>query len=155
MREVRIKKAQRTLPDQPHESVTIVIDEEIADPPKGQPIPDLEAMMRGAFGVEARTLFEALRASLPGGTLDRLLVELLADRASLLVVPATAVGYYDEMMRYKAIILKSGLWRKVNFFPGQRGCMLCGYNGELFFQPNGPHACATEAARLGEGGGLL
>jgi hypothetical protein len=191
MKLVNIKKAHRTIHDQPHESVNILIEEEIEDPPRSTgTLASFEFMMRQQFGGEGRALFEALKGSLPGGTLDRLLVELMVDSASLLIVKYGMTARLDELplprepytcptcsnylrivpvpanfdavfvcdfceaRRYKEIILRSGLWRKLNFFPGQRGCMLCGYNGEGFYQPSN-HRCAEEAARLGEDGGLL
>ena len=43
--------------------------------------------IRQLFATEAETLADALLASLPGGTIDALLVELMRRKASLFAVP--------------------------------------------------------------------
>lgn len=45
-----------------------------------------------SFEEDARRIVDALEASLPGGTLDRLLAELLRRKASLLVVRRSAMA---------------------------------------------------------------
>lgn len=55
----------------------------------GTPVPSLSDLldMRALFAKEARNLADALQESLPGGTIDALLVELLDRKRALLVVP--------------------------------------------------------------------
>lgn len=82
MKTIHIYKAQGT-GDQQIESVTVVID---------QPLPNLVRdthwleTAAQLFLDEARMIVAALH-SLPGGTLDRVLVELLREKVSQHIVP--------------------------------------------------------------------
>lgn len=80
METVNIFKAQRIGQHMIVGSVTIVIDEEL---PEQKTIEDNEAI----FQKEAFTLADALLKSLPGGTIDRLVAELLRRKATSFVVP--------------------------------------------------------------------
>lgn len=77
MKTIALFKAQ---PARDHiESTTVVFDEEFPELPAGE--------HEKAFEAQAKLLMRALVTVLPGGTIDRLLVELLRHRASQLVVP--------------------------------------------------------------------
>lgn len=75
MKTIHIQKAQRTLTDFPVPDTTIVIELEIKD---------AESLHEAAkaYQADARKLCEALYESLPGGTFDQLLVEMLRRKAS-------------------------------------------------------------------------
>ena len=77
---VPIYRAQNTGTVHIIKSFSILIDD---------PIPDFHdlRLQQDFFENEARLLFYALVGSLPGGTLDRLLVMLLQHKASSLIVP--------------------------------------------------------------------
>lgn len=80
MRHVELYRAQDILRDDPVLPVTIMI---------GEPLPEVPyANAVRLFAEQARVLADALEESLPGGTLDALLGELHARKASLLRVPA-------------------------------------------------------------------
>ncbi len=64
-------------------SITGKIPGKIQPFPRG---PDLLSTADRFFDSEAQRLFEALRDSLPGGTIDRLLGKLLAYKASHFIV---------------------------------------------------------------------
>lgn len=74
MKTVRAYRAQAARPDKPVEQVTIEIDDEI--PASGV-----------AFEEQARTLASVLWETLPGGTIDALIAEMLKRRASKYRVP--------------------------------------------------------------------
>ena len=86
MKTIHVFKAQPIVRSEPIESVTLIIDKEIPD------VRDLAAAQANQFVFEedARALAEALRCTLPGGTLDALTVELLRGKATSLVVPRDA-----------------------------------------------------------------
>jgi len=78
MRTLQIKRAQG-IGDQAVPPITIVIDREIESP---RTVADAGT----SFAREGVTLAKALIETLPGGTVDALLGELLKKRASLLLV---------------------------------------------------------------------
>lgn len=78
MNTVAIHRAQ-PIGDSTPPPVTIVIDAVIKNPEKLQ-------LSRAQYLSDGVRLADALFASLPGGTMDALLVELLSRRASLLAV---------------------------------------------------------------------
>ena len=82
MRRVIVAKARSTRHDEPIEDVEIVVGGDGREFPDGGSLQELCAR----FEQEADLLAGALRASLPGGTLDRLLAALLTDRARSLRV---------------------------------------------------------------------
>lgn len=75
MKTENIYKAQRTLKSQEVPSVKIVVDAEVPD---AQSLFDADEIYR----LEAERLCAALEASLPGGTFDRLLIEMMKRKAS-------------------------------------------------------------------------
>jgi hypothetical protein len=77
---VSLFKAQDTVRDQPVPSLEIVAYHAIPDSPT------LEAAAE-AFQADAKQVVTAMLASLPGGTVDQILVELLRAKASHFVVP--------------------------------------------------------------------
>ncbi len=77
--EVHISKAQRTVKDTEVESVRILIEDEF---PQCATLGDAVEVHQ----FDAELLCKALETALPGGTLDRLLVEMLKYRASHFVV---------------------------------------------------------------------
>jgi hypothetical protein len=79
MKTIKICKAQG-FRDKPVESTTIQFDQEA---------PRFDSLERQGklYDVEAQHLADVLCTTLPGGTLDRLMAELLQRRASLLIVP--------------------------------------------------------------------
>lgn len=77
MRTIQIRAAEPTHHDGMKPRATIIID---------QAHPDAERLDGVAMQAEAEILVDALLASLPGGTLDRVVAELLRRRASGLVV---------------------------------------------------------------------
>jgi hypothetical protein len=80
MRTFNIYKAQGYTEKEPVENTTISIVQEV---------PEMRDLKEAGqiYEKEGAMLAEALRASLPGGTIDALLRELLISRASLLRVP--------------------------------------------------------------------
>lgn len=72
---VRIYKAQKSFRTQEIESFTIVIDEEV---------PDVKTLQTAdaIYEAQAKGLCDALEASLPGGTFDRLLIEIMKRKVS-------------------------------------------------------------------------
>ncbi len=86
MKELEIYKAQPTT--RHHEPIPDVV---IRIGPMQCPQPSTfnnVALDASTFEADAIALAHALRSSLPGGTLDRLVIELLKAKASSLVVPA-------------------------------------------------------------------
>lgn len=77
---VSVFKAQDTVRDQPVPSLEIVAYHAIPNSPS------LEAASE-IFQDDAKRVMAAMLASLPGGTLDQILVELLRAKASHFVVP--------------------------------------------------------------------
>lgn len=75
MKTINIRTAE-PLGDKEPEPTTIIIG--------GRP-PDFENLevARGWYALQGQKLFAALRNSLPGGTIDQLLIELLEHKASL------------------------------------------------------------------------
>jgi hypothetical protein len=88
MKTIRAFKAQPIVAARPVESLTIVIDEAIPDRTR---IHDALAAAQEVFATDAYALARALRAALPGGTLDALTAELLKMKATSLVVPRDAL----------------------------------------------------------------
>ncbi len=80
MKIVAILKAQPTIKSEPVESARIIMDEEI---PESRSL----AESREFFIEEGKKIADALCSTLPGGTLDQLICELLTRKASLLRVP--------------------------------------------------------------------
>lgn len=76
MRQVNIRKREPTR-DEPVEGVAIIIDGKL--PPPGERMGTAGA----AFADDGRALASALLETLPGGTVDALIAELLIRRASL------------------------------------------------------------------------
>lgn len=72
--------AARQVSGRPHDSVTIHVCEPV---PEGLSLDDCRALYQN----EAAVLAELLLTTLPGGTLDALLCELMRNRASLLIAP--------------------------------------------------------------------
>jgi len=72
---LKIYKAQRTIKDLEVKSAEIVIDEEI-------PNVHTLAAADGIYALQAFCLCEALEASLPGGTFDHLLIEMMKRKVS-------------------------------------------------------------------------
>lgn len=79
---LRLHRAQPTA-GTPTLRTTIVVDDEISDDRSDEAC----ARRMSLFREEARALAIALRGSLPGGTIDALLVELLEGKLSQFVVP--------------------------------------------------------------------
>lgn len=80
MKTVNIYKAQRIGQHMEVESVTINVHEEL---PEQETIAESDII----FEKEALTLADALLEVLPGGTVDRLMAELLRRKATSFVVP--------------------------------------------------------------------
>lgn len=90
MRKVLINRAAPTGPHVP-EAITIIIDGDIEKSPDYAWIRDLRdkdmlAASANVFDAEAEKLFIALRDSLPGGTIDRLVGKLLAYKSTHFIV---------------------------------------------------------------------
>ena len=87
MEKYNIDKAQGP-PDV--KSVCIVID---------RTIPDMPSIEHAAsyYEEEANALFEALTTSLPGGTLDRLMVKLLEAKVSHFAIASWAIGKLTDI----------------------------------------------------------
>jgi hypothetical protein len=81
MKNISIRKAQPTIGD--IESMTIIIDEEVPTFKTNAPVEEY----RQFYIDQGRDLAEALCLTLPGGTLDQLICELLTRKASLFRVP--------------------------------------------------------------------
>lgn len=81
MREISVYRAQPTGPV-PVESVRISIEKMIPEHPS------LDAA-RSTYAANAAVIADALVQSLPGGTVDQVLIELLKRKASLFKVPFT------------------------------------------------------------------
>lgn len=79
MKQVVIHKAQRTLKDVEVPDTRIFIDQEI---------PDYKTLSDASFAYQsdARELCDALQNSLPGGTFDHLLVEMMSRKVSFFKV---------------------------------------------------------------------
>src|SRR5688572_21591565 len=60
----------------------------------------------GRFEADARMLFDALRKSLPGGTLDRLLSLMLAEKASHFIIADWAPKVSNAELRARHAIAK-------------------------------------------------
>ncbi len=82
MKTVYLFKAQ-PIGDQKIESMTLIIDAEL---PRLKYDADWREHATRLFDADAQTLVDALH-SLPGGTLDRVLVKLLAEKVSQHIVP--------------------------------------------------------------------
>jgi hypothetical protein len=80
MGDIRLYKAQSMPREQALPSLTIRIEEEI---PKRDTLQQAGAQ----FADQARLLVDALITSLPGGTFDAILVEMMRRKVSLFVVP--------------------------------------------------------------------
>lgn len=76
---IAVHKAQRTLEDRPVNDLFIRVSETIPS------FPELSQSAK-AFALDGKLLADALFDSLPGGTMDSLIAELLKRRASLFVV---------------------------------------------------------------------
>lgn len=83
MMTVHAFKAQPVVRAEPVGAVTILIEQEI-------PEPGTLAEGRAVYEEDGRKLADVLAATLPGGTLDALTVELLRRKATSLVVPRDA-----------------------------------------------------------------
>jgi len=81
MKIIAILKAQQIV--DPIESAKIVMDEEIPNFPKHMDMEDC----RYFYAEEGKKLADVLCSTLPGGTLDQLICELLTRKASLFRVP--------------------------------------------------------------------
>ena len=88
MKEINIYKAQRNNDDQIPESVTIIIKEETPDIPfkSSESIKMFEKRAHTHYKEQGEKLGKALLVSLPGGTVDELLIFLLEYRKSILKV---------------------------------------------------------------------
>jgi hypothetical protein len=87
MKTTNIFKAQRTvLYGDPVSSHAINIE---------QPMPDFDSMdeARAVYAKEGKEIADALFSSLPGGTLDALLIEMLDRKRSLLVVSQKGICF--------------------------------------------------------------
>jgi hypothetical protein len=73
-------KASQMADSEPVESLSLVFDVEMPDPPLGG---DNYAIYREILKSEGEAICEALYAHLPGGVIDQLLVALLIRKASL------------------------------------------------------------------------
>lgn len=82
MKTITIYKAQ-PIADQRIDSVTIIINPVLLELPRG---PEWLEHATRLFDEDAQALVDALH-SLPGGTLDRVLVKLLAEKVSQHIVP--------------------------------------------------------------------
>ena len=78
MNKISIHKAQ-PMGRQPILDKTIILSREMPDPDTLQEMADL-------YAEDAKKIADALENTLPGGTFDRLLVELLTKKASLFKV---------------------------------------------------------------------
>jgi len=85
MKQLFLKKAE-SLPHQEIEDVQIVIESSDAISFNSDVNVDLNTA-REFFKTQGRQLADVLYKSLPGGTLDQLLCELMTRRASLFIVP--------------------------------------------------------------------
>jgi len=83
MKYVKIGKAHSNT-DVPLRSVTIIIHDEVDTSAEEY---DWETVQREVYDAQAQELEEALYASLPGGTYNRLLARLLERKAGLLRIP--------------------------------------------------------------------
>lgn len=69
------------------EPVTIIIEEPIPSQDPALPLSQAKIAYLDAFNDNADRLADVLCKTLPGGTLDRLIANLLERRASMLIVP--------------------------------------------------------------------
>lgn len=86
MNTLQIYKAQPTVKDEPVEDLTIVMDKELPRIPEDIPVQEGQDSIetsRRLHRAQARQLCNALVMTLPGGTLDALLGELLQLKASV------------------------------------------------------------------------
>ena len=88
MKKISINKAQAILSDTEVESVTISLT---------KPVPDCKDLQQQAefFDCEAELLAKTLSDTLPAGTMDRLIVELLKSRLSLFLMS------YGEIQKWR------------------------------------------------------
>jgi hypothetical protein len=85
MKEIKIYKAQ-SIGDKKAESVTIIIETEIPDINKDISLNGFYEKAHKLYKDQAESLGNALYNSLPGGTLDKLLIFFLEKKASLFKV---------------------------------------------------------------------
>jgi len=86
---IDIYKAQRTISNVAIPDVTIQIGpHEIPERIRGASPQAAMEIARDMFAFDAKAIVEALQQSLPGGTIDQILIELLKAKASGLVVPS-------------------------------------------------------------------
>jgi hypothetical protein len=74
---IKIHKAQGAPKDRDIQEITVIADQEV---------PDCEspAQARKLYQTEAKQLVDALMSCLPGGTIDQILAELMAQKAGLM-----------------------------------------------------------------------
>jgi hypothetical protein len=77
---IKIHKAQGAPKDRDIHELTVIADQEVPD--YNDP-----AQARKLYQTEAKLLVDALMSCLPGGTIDQVLAELMAQKAGLLRVP--------------------------------------------------------------------
>ncbi len=87
---ILVHKAQPT-GDRQIPKLTLIAEEDVPEPARAIDSIDL-------FESDAESIADALIATLPGGTLDRLVVKLLQHQVSLFVVPH---NYIKEALREK------------------------------------------------------
>jgi hypothetical protein len=86
--EVRVHKAKRAVQDEPVPTLVIRVCEETPSSEgmygaTGKAWLIYQRALEETYGVDARTIARALHEALPGGTLDRLVAELLIVKASM------------------------------------------------------------------------
>lgn len=89
MKTVSVFKAQ-PMPRRPEiESARLLMEVELPD------TADLETA-RGTYEAQAKLVLDVLVVTLPGGTMDALLVDLLRRKASLFVIPHVLADHVDQ-----------------------------------------------------------
>ncbi len=81
---LHLYKAQRTVQSEPVNDVTIILNEEMPEiiGRSGQSVSEAMDQLRNIYQREANELAALLLKTLPGGTVDQLLCELLRIKAS-------------------------------------------------------------------------